>query len=104
MVKLLIPADAKRSNAAGRKCRAEFAKVLDVIGADIGLNGNGARTEYRKGEIVRPDSWDDDWKNECSGFSSSGLCLSHDIPILKNGWYSLYLNRCGLCITEGPYA
>ena len=30
IAKLLIPMDAKRSNATGRKCRAEFAKVLEI--------------------------------------------------------------------------
>ena len=64
IVKLLIPADAKRSNASGRKCRAEFVKVLKVVGGDVGRSDRGG--EYRKGEIVWPDSWDGDWKNECS--------------------------------------
>ena len=30
IVKLLIPADAQRSNATGRKCRASTARVLDL--------------------------------------------------------------------------
>ena len=30
IVKLLIPGDAKRSNASGRKCRCSYARVLDV--------------------------------------------------------------------------
>lgn len=30
IVKLLIPADAQRSNATGRKCRASKARVLDL--------------------------------------------------------------------------
>ena len=63
-VKLLIPSDAKRSNASGRKCRAEYAKVLDVIGAEKGISERGG--VYEKGALVKPDSWDADWKNECS--------------------------------------
>jgi len=63
-VKLLIPSDAKRSNASGRKCRAEYAKVLDVIGAEKGISERGG--VYEKGALVKPDSWDAYWKNECS--------------------------------------
>jgi hypothetical protein len=66
LVKLLIPAEAKRSHAFGRKCRAEYAEVLQVIGAEVGIGQHDGKTEYRKGKIVRPDSWDENWQNECS--------------------------------------
>ena len=67
IVKLQIPADARRSSAFGRQCRAEYVDVLEVIGAKVGLTGtHGPRTEYRVGERVTPDSWDEDWMNECS--------------------------------------
>jgi hypothetical protein len=68
-VKLRIPAEAKRSNATGRKCRAEFAEVLEVIGAEKGVSTNFAphKITYRKGEVVRCDKWDEDRWNECSG-------------------------------------
>jgi uncharacterized protein YjbI with pentapeptide repeats len=67
IVKLQIPAEAKRSHAFGRKCRAEFADVLEVIGADVGITDNhGPRTEYRVGQRVTPDSFDDNWMDECS--------------------------------------
>src|SRR6185312_14509492 len=36
LVKVLVPSDAKRSHSAGRKCRAEFVRVLEVVGADVG--------------------------------------------------------------------
>jgi hypothetical protein len=29
-------------------------------------NEHGPRTEYRVGETVRPDKWDDNWMEECS--------------------------------------
>ena len=64
MVKLLIPVEAKRSNAGGRKCRAEFARVLEVIGAKVGESERGGK--YVAGEKVLPDSWDDNWTAECS--------------------------------------
>jgi hypothetical protein len=67
IVKLLIPADAKRSNATGRKCRAEFAKVIEVIGAEYGVtDSHGPTTKYLVGEIVKPDEWDDNRWDECS--------------------------------------
>jgi hypothetical protein len=70
IVRLLIPATAKRSHAFGRKCRAEFADVLEVIGASEGRTDQtvqgGSVAVYRTGERVIPDSWDDDWMKECS--------------------------------------
>jgi hypothetical protein len=66
IVKLRIPADAKRCNAFGRKCRAEFADVLEVIGAEVGISQHDGKTEYRVGERVVPDRFDDDWRKECA--------------------------------------
>jgi hypothetical protein len=67
IVKLRIPAEAKRSHAFGRKCRAEYVDVLEVIGAEVAysVHDNG-RTEYRAGARVVPDSFDPDWTNECA--------------------------------------
>ena len=67
IVKLRIPSEARRSNTTGRKCRAEWAEVLEVEGAEYAYtNKHGPRVEYRPGQIVRPDSWDEDRWNECS--------------------------------------
>ena len=66
IVKLRIPAEAKRSHAFSRKCRAEFADVLEVIGAEVGISSHDGKTEYRTGQRVMPDSFDEDWKEECS--------------------------------------
>jgi len=64
IAKLKIPADAKRHNATGRKCRAEYAIVLDGEGAsqyDCGF-------VYKVGETVRPtNGFDPDRWNECAG-------------------------------------
>ncbi|KAF1692686.1 pentapeptide repeat-containing protein [Pseudoxanthomonas koreensis] len=65
-VKLRIPEGAKRSHAFGRKCRAEYVEVLEVIGAEVGISSHDGKTEYRVGETVRPDSWSDDWQTECA--------------------------------------
>ena len=67
LVKLCIPADAKRSHAFGRKCRAEFVKVLEVIGGDIAISIHDGQTKYKAGEIVRADKWCDNWQQECAG-------------------------------------
>jgi len=66
IVKMQIPSDAKRSHAFGRKCRAEYVKVLEVIGAEVGIAQHDGKTEYRKGEIVKPDSFDENWQGECA--------------------------------------
>ena len=66
IVKLRIPEAAKRSHAFGRKCRAEYAEVVEVIGAEIGISQHDGKTTYRVGETVRPDSFDPDWRNECA--------------------------------------
>ena len=67
IIKLEIPADAKRSNATGRKCRAEFAKVLDTGGLREAVSVWDASFIYRVGEIVRPTEpfCEDRWQ-ECA--------------------------------------
>ena len=67
IVKLSIPSTAKRSNATGRKCRAEYADVLEVIGAEIGVSSHDGTTEYRVGQRVTCDNWCDDRWQECAG-------------------------------------
>ena len=66
LVKLRIPEEAKRSSAFGRKCRAEYADVLEVIGAEVGIGQHDGKTEYRAGMRVTPDKWDENWQEECS--------------------------------------
>ena len=67
IVKMLIPADAKRTaSLVGRKCRAEFVKVLEIDGADEAVSGHDGATVYRVGEVVRPDSYDDNPLVECT--------------------------------------
>lgn len=66
IVKLRIPADAKRSHAFGRKCRAEFADVLEVLGAEVGIAMHDNETKYRVGQRVTPDRFDENWQEECA--------------------------------------
>ena len=66
IVKLRIPEEAKRSHAFGRKCRAEFADVLEIDGAEVAISSHDGKTEYRVGQRVMPDSFSDDWQEECA--------------------------------------
>ena len=66
IVKLRIPEGAKRSHAFGRKCRAEWVEVLEVFGGDVGISKHDGITEYRKGTIVKPASFSEEWQNECA--------------------------------------
>ena len=73
IIELEIPSGAKRSSATSRKCRCEYAKVLSITnidGTDSGLtsitNNNYDITLYKVGEMVYPNSFDEDRWNECS--------------------------------------
>ena len=66
IVKLLIPNGTKRSNATGRKCRAQSAVVLEVIGSDVGESSHQEGFFYRQGETIHVEPFDDHWENECS--------------------------------------
>ena len=73
IIELEIPSEAKRSSATSRKCRCEYAKVLSITnvdGTDSGLtsitNNNYHITVYKVGEIVYPNSFDENRWNECS--------------------------------------
>ena len=66
IVKLRIPEAAKRSHAFGRKCRAEFADVLEIIGADVATSSHDGETKYAVGQRVTPDRFEDDWQQECA--------------------------------------
>ena len=65
VAKLLIPAEAKRtSTLVGRKCRAEFVKVLELTHSTYDMYSG--RTLYVQGEMVYPDKYDDDIRIECT--------------------------------------
>jgi len=71
IVKLLIPIDAKRTHAMGRKCRAEYAKVLEITKNKRQLKKAVSKHKsdfiYKVGETVKCDKFDEDWTQECSG-------------------------------------
>jgi hypothetical protein len=66
IVKLRIPEEARRSHAFGRKCRAEYADVLEVIGGEVGFSQYDPDVIYRAGERALPDSFSEDWQDECA--------------------------------------
>lgn len=74
IVKLLIPSDAQRSNATGRKCRASTARVLDLqdkqgnsLPSDTtAYSGHDTDFTYKKGETVHVEDFDTDRWNECA--------------------------------------
>lgn len=71
IVKLRIPGDARRSNATGRKCRADRAEVLEIVGidgkpVDVAASQHDEEFTYRAGETVTVDDFDENRWNECA--------------------------------------
>ena len=72
LIQLDIPSDAKRSSATSNKCRCDKAMVLSITNIENGEsinkidNDEYAHTEYVVGQVVFPDSWDENRFNECS--------------------------------------
>ena len=72
LVKLEIPEDALRSSATTSKCRCNKAKVLEITNIVTGenidsiTNINEKPCVYKVGELVLPDSFDENRWNECS--------------------------------------
>lgn len=72
VVELEIPADARRSSATSRKCRASKAKVLSITDIDGNPGCDQVRSDYDHGfvyalgETVEVSDFDDDRWNECS--------------------------------------
>lgn len=74
IVKLLIPADAQRSNATGRRCRASKARVLDLQDKQgnslppdtTAYSGHDTDFTYKKGETVHVENFDTNRWDECA--------------------------------------
>ena len=71
IIQLKIPAAAKRSNATGRKCRAEYAKDMKhfVDGKETKqklYSDHDNSFVYEVGKIIRPDGFDENRWEECS--------------------------------------
>ena len=72
LIKLEIPEDAKRCSATTNKCRCDKAKVLSITSIKSGeeikelCNAKYSACIYKVGEMVYPDSFDDNRWNECS--------------------------------------
>ena len=73
LVKLQIPDDARRCSATTQKCRCDKALVLAITDLDgsnpieeIENTAQAHNVTYKVGELVLPDSFDEDRWNECS--------------------------------------
>lgn len=74
LIKLEIPEDARRCSAGSRKCRCDKARVLGITRLDapkktirsvVNCDYN-PMVIYEVGEMVYPDSYDENRWNECS--------------------------------------
>ena len=72
IVELEIPADAMRSSATSRKCRASKARVISITDVDGNPGGDSVASDYdsdfvyRVGETVDVPNFDTNRWNECA--------------------------------------
>ena len=72
LVKLLIPEDAKRSSATGRKCRCDKARVIEILSMkdnkelEYAVSGYDRDFVYKKGETVCEPNFCEDRFKECA--------------------------------------
>jgi hypothetical protein len=69
VIKLRIPTEAKRSSAFGRKCRAEYADVIEIIGHNSvkAYSDHNHNFKYEVGQRVKPEkAFDENWMEECA--------------------------------------
>ena len=67
IAELQIPANAKRSNGSGRKCRFEFAVVVSLSSGTTGYSLYAPTFVYSVGETVKCDKWCEDRWQTCGG-------------------------------------
>jgi len=65
---LKIPEQAKRCSASSRKCRASeaFVVAIEKDGKQLAEGWSDRGGEYKVGQTILPDSFDEDRWNECS--------------------------------------
>ena len=73
IITLEIPEKAKRmSSLIGRKCRAEYAKVINITSLDGKTKYKKAVSKhdkgfiYKVGQTIKPDKYNDDIRVECT--------------------------------------
>lgn len=72
LIKLEIPEDARRLSSFSNKCRCDKAMVLSITNISTSKelksieNDNFAPCTYTVGEMIYPDSFDENRWNECS--------------------------------------
>lgn len=71
LVKLLIPADARRSSAFGTKCKCDKAKVLEITdlhtekACKVAYSFYDSNFRYTVGEIISVENFDENRWDEC---------------------------------------
>lgn len=64
VITIEIPAEARRtSSLVGRKCRAEYVKVIEGLS---GYDKWSGKIRYEVNKMVYPDAYDDDIRLECT--------------------------------------
>jgi len=67
IAKLLIPKEAKRSSAFGRKCRSEYADVMEIENGTIAYSEFDKSFIYEVGKRITPrEPFNDNWQEECA--------------------------------------
>ena len=67
IVKLKITDGTPRSHAFGRKCRAQYATVLEIIGAEKAYSSHDPKFSYEVGQRAEALNWSENWTEECAG-------------------------------------
>jgi hypothetical protein len=66
LVKLKIPANAKRTSATSRKCRCDRAIPLEIFNGTFGISKHDSNFIYEIGREVFVNDFDNDRWNECA--------------------------------------
>lgn len=90
---LEIPEDAERSSAFDKKCRCSKAKVIrfeDLEGNTVDIKSAvsimDSHFKYTINEMIYPDSFDDNWQDECSNgihfFINKHEAIDYSLPLV----------------------
>lgn len=94
IIKLEIPANAKRSSAFGNKCRCDKAKVLDITTivsdtkVDIALSDYDNSFTYVVNEEVSEPNFDENRWHECAPGIHFFMTKKEALEYYKNSFYN----------------
>lgn len=67
IIELRIPPQSRRTGSlVSSKCRCEYAEVISTSNGSIAISMYDPELIYRAGEVVRPDSYNDDPRLDCT--------------------------------------